>query len=56
MVSRLLRRYEPAYTGRELSNLLGTRRHVHELLALKHALYKTYLDQCRSEIDNLTGL
>ena len=56
IVSRLFRRYEPALTGRELNNLLGTRRHVHSLLKLKETLYKTYLDQCRSEIDNLGAM
>ena len=51
VASRLVWRYEPCFTKREASNLLGTQRYVMEnLLELKVRLYKLYLDQCSSEV------
>ena len=50
IVSRLVRRYEPCFSKRELANLLGTQRYVtHDVLELKKNLYKTYLDEVSSD-------
>lgn len=52
IVSKLLRRYEPSYTKREHANLLATQKYVsHDLLELKHSLYKLYLNDCTSELE-----
>lgn len=50
VVSRLFRRYQPQFSAREKSNLRATQKYVMgELLELKVALYKQYLDQCSSD-------
>jgi len=51
IASRVLGRYKPAYTKREIGNLQQTRAYVMgELLDTKERLYKLYLDQCASEL------
>jgi GTPase Era involved in 16S rRNA processing len=50
VASRLLRRYQPAFTKREIANLSGTQRYVtQDLLELKTQLWKRYLEQCSSD-------
>lgn len=51
VASRVMGRYVPCYTKREVANLRATRDHVvGELLDKKQKLYKLYLDQCASEL------
>ena len=51
-MSRLMRRYEPMYSKKELKNLHETRAYVMgPLLDQKVSMYKAYLDQCSSGFD-----
>jgi len=57
IVSKLLRRYQPSFSKRELANLIGTQRYVaDDLLELKRTLYKNYLDECSSDPSGMANM